>query len=245
MSDDDQIGYLLTRREALTLLGSAGLIFVSGCKAADGSVRAASARGPTGCVVRPEQTEGPYFVDEMLKRSDIRSDPTSGELKAGLPLALGFNVMEIAGQTCKPLAGAVVDVWHCDAQGYYSDVQDPRFNTKGQKYLRGYQLTDAAGHAQFATIYPGWYPGRAVHIHFMIRSPAGVKPGYQFTSQLYFDDALSEKIQAQPPYAKDGRGRLRNAGDGIFRDGGAQLLLAVTPQAEGYKGVFDVSLQTG
>src|SRR5947209_8374694 len=91
------------------------------------------------CVVRPELTEGPYFVDEKLNRSDIRSDPSDGSVKQGVPLHLVFRVSRLDGISCAAFPGVTVDVWHCDAQGVYSDVQDPSFNTKGKKYLRGYQ----------------------------------------------------------------------------------------------------------
>ena len=93
----------------------------------------------------PAMTEGPYFVDVMLNRSDIRSDPNTGEVKTGAPLLLTFRVSEIGSSTCTPLAGVLVDVWHCDADGVYSGVTDRSFDTKGQTWLRGYQITDANG----------------------------------------------------------------------------------------------------
>jgi protocatechuate 3,4-dioxygenase beta subunit len=195
------------------------------------------------CIVRPEQTEGPYFVDERLNRSDIRSDPSDGSVKDGLPLQLALRVHEIRANACTPLAGAVADIWHCDALGVYSDVRDRSFDTRGKKFLRGYQVTDANGTAQFLTIYSGWYPGRAVHIHFKIRTNPESRRGYEFTSQIYFDDALTAQIHAQAPYATKGQGRLRNRQDGIFEDGGDQLMLQLTKEAQGYTGAFDIGLQ--
>jgi protocatechuate 3,4-dioxygenase beta subunit len=177
-------------------------------------------------------------VDEMLNRSDIRSDPSDGALKDGLPLTLKFNVSEVGNNACSPLPGAQVDVWHCDALGVYSDVQDPGFNTKGKKFLRGYQITDATGLTQFKTIYPGWYQGRAVHIHFKIR----IK-GYEFTSQLFFDDSLTDQVYAQLPYSQKGQRNLRNAGDSIYQNGGSQLLLKVSTGKDGYSAVFDIGLK--
>ncbi len=201
------------------------------------AVQAAPAAGVSqsapACVITPEQTEGPYFVDEDLNRSDIRSDPATGAVKDGVPLALTLQLSQ-AGQSCGPLAGAVVDVWQCDARGVYSDVSDPGFNTVGQKFLRGSQVTDANGQVQFATIYPGWYQGRAVHIHFMVRTDPAAASGYQFTSQLYFDDSLTDQVHAQMPYAAKGQRTTRNADDGIFQDGGGQLLLDLTPTSDGY-----------
>lgn len=191
------------------------------------------------CIVRPELTEGPYFVDEMLNRSDIRSDPADGTVKDGLPLALTFRVAALNGADCAPLAGAQVDIWHCDAAGVYSDVNDRSGSTVGQKFLRGYQLTDANGAAQFLTIYPGWYSGRAVHIHFKIRTAAGL----EFTSQLFFDDAISNAVYAQAPYAAKGEADTPNAADGIYNRGGSQLLLDLTETAEGYAAVFDIGVE--
>jgi protocatechuate 3,4-dioxygenase beta subunit len=108
--------------------------------------------------------------------------------------------------------------------------------------LRGFQTTDAAGTVRFLTVYPGCYPGRAVHMHFKIRT-ADAPRSVEFTSQLYFDDALSERVYAAAPYASQGRQRLANGDDFLFRDGGKQLLLDVTPESEGYAAVFDIGLQ--
>lgn len=196
------------------------------------------------CVVKPEQTEGPYFVDEKLNRSDIRADPSDNAVKPGVPLQLAFRVSQIAGDACTPLSGAQVDVWHCDALGVYSDVQDRSFgNTQGKKFLRGYQVTDAQGIAKFITIYPGWYQGRAVHIHFKIRTKPASNVGHEFTSQLYFDDALTDQIHAQAPYASKGQRNIRNEADGIYSNGGSQLLLNLTKEGDGYTTTFDIAMQ--
>ena len=198
------------------------------------------------CVVVPEHEEGPYFVDEKLNRSDIRTDPPATAARPGALVQLSLRVsrMTPAG-ACAPLAGALVDLWHCDAVGVYSDVkdQDGRFDTRGQKFLRGHQVTDAQGLTQFTTIYPGWYPGRTVHIHFKVRTnPAGAR-GLNFTSQLYFDEALTDKVHAKAPYAAKGRRDTPNAKDGIFTKGGKQLILRLTESAGVYSGLFDVALR--
>jgi len=212
--------------------------------AATGATAAGAAGGAATCVATPELTEGPYFVDEKLSRSDIRSDPASGAVKEGLPLALAFNVSQIAGGSCTPLANALVDVWHCDAAGVYSDVTDNAqgFDAVGQKFLRGQQTTDASGVAQFTTIFPGWYSGRAVHIHFKVRADAGSGQTYEFTSQLFFDEADIKQVYAQPPYASKGLPDTSNASDGIYRGGGDQLLLALAPASQGYTTAFNVAL---
>jgi len=190
------------------------------------------------CVVRPELTEGPYFVDEMLNRSDIRSDPSDGSVTDGAQFNLAFNVSQVSSNGCAPLSGAQVDIWHCDSNGVYSDAQDKGFNTVGQKFLRGYQVTDANGLAQFITIYPGWYDGRPVHIHFKIRIN-----NHEFTSQLFFDDAFTDQVYLQEPYAQKGERTLRNADDNIYNGGGSQLVLNVTPNGSGYTATFDIGVQ--
>lgn len=197
------------------------------------------------CIVRPEQTEGPYFVDEQLNRSDIRSDPSDGAVKPGAPLHLAIRVSQVSGNACTPLAGAMVDVWQCDALGVYSGVKDMNelFDTSGKKFLRGYQLTDAKGAARFITVYPGWYEGRAVHIHFKIRTKPAAGRGHEFTSQLYFDESLTDAVHAQAPYAGKGRRDTPNAKDGIFRRGGKELLLDLAKADQGYAGTFDIGLR--
>ena len=242
MRDDDRpIGRLLTRREALALLGVGGAAALT---AGSGTLRAGSAAAAGACVARPALTEGPYFVDEKLNRSDIRPDPTDGTVRPGASLRLGLRVSRLAAGACAPLPGAMVDLWHCDAAGVYSDVSGAGGSTVGKKFLRGYQLTDTEGLARFTTIYPGWYPGRAVHIHFKVRAAAAGGLAHEFTSQLFFDDALSDRVYAQPPYAARGQGRVRNARDGIYRQAGAQLTLVVAPASPGYVASFDLALET-
>ncbi|WP_263971011.1 intradiol ring-cleavage dioxygenase [Leptolyngbya sp. NIES-2104] len=192
----------------------------------------------SGCVVRPEQTEGPYFVDEKLNRSDIRSDSKSGAIKAGVPLQLKLRVTQVSDRSCTPIQGAIVDIWHCDATGAYSDVSDRRSDTTGQNFLRGYQTTDSNGTVEFLTIYPGWYQGRTVHIHFKVRNA-----NQEFTSQLYFDDVLTDQVQAQSPYTSKEQRTVRNDRDGIFQDGGSQLLLSPTKTNQGYVATFEIGLQ--
>ncbi len=191
-------------------------------------------------MVRPEQTEGPFFVEEHLNRVDIRTDPADGSVKPGIPLRLALRVTRVASGGCAPMPGVIVDLWHCDATGIYSDAAEN--GTLGKKFLRGSQVTDANGIAQFTTIYPGWYQGRAVHIHFKLGA-ANAGKTYDFTSQLYFDDSLSDSVFAESPYAVRGRARMRNSEDRIYRQGGRDLMLALTKSGDGYAGTFDVGLQ--
>jgi protocatechuate 3,4-dioxygenase beta subunit len=235
MTDHDPaaIGRILTRRELLARVG------LSGAAILVGAAWARAAEAVPACVARPRQTEGPFVVDEPLERSDLRLDARTGAATPGVPLRLRFRVSELAGESCAPLSGARVDVWHCDAEGRYSDVVRAE---AAAHFLRGYQLTDADGAAQFATIYPGWYAGRAVHVHFKIRVANGPGRARDFTSQLYFDDRLSERVFGSAPYAARGGRWLRNAQDGLYRDGGPQLTLAPIAEADGYAATFDVAL---
>ena len=231
-------GRLLARRRALALLGASGAALL----AARHGAAAAAVPSLPACVVRPRQTEGPFFVDGDLERSDLRIDPRTGAAKPGTPLRLAFHVSRVGASACAPLAGAQVHVWHCDAAGDYSSVRDRRAPNAGEAFLRGFQTTDAAGTVRFLTVYPGCYRGRAVHVHFKIRAVDAAR-GIEFTSQLYFDDALSEHVYAAAPYASQGRQRLANGDDFLFRDGGKQLLLDATPESAGYAAVFDIGLQ--
>lgn len=252
-NDDIPVGQILTRRDALKLLGLGSAAFLAACAAPEGtstlvptsvSTSGSSATGTAlDCVVRPELTLGPYFVDEQLNRSDIRSEPSDGSVREGIPLTLAINVLDVANNSCTPLEGAQVDIWHCDAQGVYSGVSDQGFDTTGQKFLRGYQLTDGTGKARFLTIYPGWYSGRAVHIHFMIRTTGADTQSYEFVSQFFFDDTLSDQVFTQESYASKGQRDMRNAVDNIYNGGGDQLLLAVTgDNTNGYAAAINIGL---
>lgn len=253
-NDDAPVGRILTRREVLALLGGAAIAACAPAALSSptptastaGASPAASAAGSIvampACVVVPALTEGPYFVDEKLNRSDIRADATGGTPKAGAQLDITFNVGRVSGNACTALPGATVDVWHCDALGVYSDASDPGFNTKGQKWLRGYQTTDASGVAKFTTVYPGWYQGRAVHIHFKIRTTTGAQTA-DFTSQLFFDENMNEKVFATAPYSQKGAsGRLRNERDGIYNESGGKTLLNVTQSGSIYTAAFAIGL---
>ena len=234
-----QLSRQLSRRQALSLLGASGIALlarpIAGHAAADPGALPA-------CVARPQQTAGPFFVDDALDRSDVRSDPASGEVVPGAALRLTFRVSRLAGSDCAPLAGARVDIWQCDAAGRYSDVRGWG-SSSGQKFLRGFQTTDASGMASFTTIYPGAYEGRAVHVHFKIRARSGAA-AQEFTSQLYFDDALSDRVYSLAPYASvTPPRRMRNERDGLFNVNGRSLLLDVREAAGGFASTFDIGLQ--
>ena len=244
----------LSRRDLLGFAAKgAASVFVSqsllaSCGASGNTVTDTTSSGTTTpttgsatCVLTAALTEGPFFVDEKLNRSDIRSDPSTGVVSTGSPLALTFNVSRVANSACTPLTGAYLDVWHCDAGGVYSDVSG-----SSQRFLRGYQITDANGVAAFTTIYPGWYSGRAVHIHFKLRLYAGSTKTYEFTSQFFFDDSLTDSVYTQSPYSSRGSRDVRNASDGIYNslstNDKAGLTLQTSKTSDGYAGVINLGV---
>ena len=233
----------VNRRQALVLLGTAGAAILAGRSNAYCASAAPSSGKLPACVVTPKQTEGPFFVDERLNRSDIRADPSDGSVKAGVPLSLTFRVSAVGSAGCNPLSAAIVDVWQCDAVGAYSAVNHPDSRSSGKNFLRGYQVTDANGNTQFTTIYPGWYPGRTVHIHFKVRANAKSGTAQVITSQLYFDDPLTDRVHAQQPYSSKGQRSVKNQQDGLFRNGGRQLMLSLVESRQGYAATFDIGLQ--
>ena len=243
MREERQASNAVTRRQVVGIAGAAVLLSkVSGphrLLESIGSSETAQAAA-TSCVLTPSKTEGPYFVDEKLNRSDIRSDPADGTTQAGVPLTLTMVVVRADGD-CAPVAGAAVDVWHANAAGTYSDVAGE--GTAGHRYLRGVQVTDAAGRAAFTTIYPGWYAGRAVHVHFKVRLFDGSSTTYEFTSQLFFDPATTDAVYATSAYSSRGAPNTPNSADNIYGRDGSKLLVALTPDGSGgYAGTFVVGL---
>jgi protocatechuate 3,4-dioxygenase beta subunit len=190
---------------------------------------AAVASGFVSCVLAPEQTEGPYYLDDHKVRRNI----TEG--RPGAPLTLRLGVVDVS--SCKPVKGAALDIWHCDAGGVYSgtSVQD----TEDDRFLRGVQRTDAKGIAVFRTIYPGWYQGRTVHIHVMVHLAGNVV----HTGQLYFADALTDTVYRRSPYSSRPSRTTRNAADSIYRNGGKRSTLKLTKSGSGYLGSITMGVQ--
>jgi protocatechuate 3,4-dioxygenase beta subunit len=205
----------------------------------------------------PQQIEGPYFVDDMPNRSDIRSDPLDGSVQEGVPLHLVLHVYDVDDNdgdgigSCISLSGAQVDIWHANSQGVYSDVQDA--GTAGKKFLRGYQVTDDNGTVRFTTIYPGWYEGRAIHLHVKVRTFEGSEETLEWTSQFYLNNSINEQVHTQPPYSNHGPVDMTNEEDFIYTgastDGlvqsntGKHLMLNLTKDNQGYLGTFNIGLE--
>ncbi len=188
------------------------------------------------CMVSPETTEGPYYIDPKLIRADI----TEG--KSGVPLAMTVQVLSAE---CVPLSGARVDIWHCDADGNYSGFarqgSDAALDTEGQTFLRGTLFSDANGVVTFQTIFPGWYRGRATHIHYMIY----LDENTVLTSQIFFPQAaIDELYRAVSPYKeRAGSPEITNDDDRIARNAGDGAIASLAADGAGYASALVVGVQ--
>jgi protocatechuate 3,4-dioxygenase beta subunit len=266
----------LRRREALGALGTLGLGgLIAACggegKATGGGTASAAAAAST-CVLSPEVTEGPYWIDGTLTRRDIRED------RAGLPLVAVFAVQD--AKTCEPIAGADVEIWHCDAEGVYSGFESASQGgpagaggpgaggpgggggpgaaggpggsggsggggaTDSERYLRGHQKTGSTGKAMFVTVFPGWYRGRTPHIHLKVHVGGDVV----HTGQVFFDEKTTARVYRQAPYSSHGQPDTSHAEDGIFAQAGrsrAVLKLAGRGAGKrGYRGTITLGVAT-
>jgi protocatechuate 3,4-dioxygenase beta subunit len=221
----------MRRREMMALsAGTLASVALYGC-GADGDETtgpSAGARAPVrpDCVLTPEQDEGPFYIDLARVRRDIVED------RPGVPLALALTVVD--ANTCEPIRDAAVDVWHCDALGVYSG--EPSEDSRGETYLRGIQLTDASGRAEFATIYPGQYPGRTTHIHLKVRLGGQRRDGaysagrVSHVGQLFTADSDDAEVFALAPYDRNPAEITPRDADFIFSEqGGASAVLTLAP----------------
>ncbi len=220
----------LTRRDSLLGLGglAAAALGAGGVLAAlDGDEAEAAASGPAAvtsglvtCVLTPEMTQGPYYLDGDKVRRDIR------EGRPGIRLDLATTVVDVS--SCKPIKAGVVDIWHCDAGGTYSGFAQE--GTDGKTFMRGIQRTNGKGLASFTTVYPGWYSGRTVHIHVQVSLGGNVL----HTGQLFFPEALTDAVYRRAPYNRRPNRDTRNATDSIFRNGGSKSMLRLSKSGSGY-----------
>jgi len=198
------------------------------------------------CVLTPEATEGPYWIDKTLTRRNI----TEG--KPGMPLQIVFTVVN--AKTCRPIKGADVEIWHCDADGDYSGFDSgagPSGGAGGQsgpatrtRYLRGHQRANASGKAEFLTVFPGWYQGRTPHIHMKVNVGGNVV----HTGQVFFSERITAAVYRTSPYRSRGQADTPHARDGIYAQAGgasAELRLSRRPKGvRGYTGRIVVGVAT-
>jgi protocatechuate 3,4-dioxygenase beta subunit len=238
----------VTRRRAIGMM-SAGVAAIAGCGGGSSSATTTTSTGSgsgstsASCVLTPELTVGPYFVDEKLNRSDLTTNTTDTNVTNGIPLALTLTIEQYASSGCSALQGAQVDIWQADAGGVYSDEASE--DTSGQTYLRGYQLTDSSGVVTFKTIFPGWYSGRTIHIHVMIRTLSSFGAvTFTFTTQLFFDQTLIDAITTTvSPYSSRGEPDTTNANDNIYNSA-TQLTLATATSGTGYTAAMSLGVRT-
>jgi protocatechuate 3,4-dioxygenase beta subunit len=228
----------ITRRRAHTNIGAgaaAAIAAACGKSSSDGAAPSAPTTAAAGassgtasasCVLMPEMTEGPYYIADEAIRRDI----TEG--KPGTPLRLDLTVLDAT--TCAPVPGATVEVWHTDAAGDYSGFGN---GASSRTFMRGGQRSGNDGKVAFDTVYPGWYQGRAVHIHVKVHDGAQTHTG-----QLFFADDVSEAVYATAPYSQRGGQFLRNSQDNIYRGGGAQSTLALAKNGDAYVGTLSLGV---
>ncbi|HEX6619304.1 MAG TPA: intradiol ring-cleavage dioxygenase [Solirubrobacteraceae bacterium] len=225
---------LLRRREAVLTLAGLGLTGALGARASGVLGTPGAEAAATTCVLSPEVTEGPYWIDNDLTRRDITED------RPGLPLELVLTVQD--AKTCTAIRGADVELWHCDAVGVYSGYESGSAGAPGgqhasptdsDRYLRGHQKADADGRVRFLTIYPGWYRGRTPHIHLKVHVGGSVV----HTGQVFFDERTTAAVYRHSPYKSHGQPDTSHAEDMIYAQAGrSRATLRLTRRSHGRKG---------
>jgi protocatechuate 3,4-dioxygenase beta subunit len=239
--DDHRRDPRITRRGALRGLAGTGAGFASLGLLRGSAEQDAFAATPS-CTLTAEVTEGPYYLD--LER--VRRNVTEG--KTGLRLDLRIKVVD--SSSCEALSGVAVDIWHAAADGHYSGFAAE--GTNGETWLRGVQLTDDDGIAAFRTIYPGWYQGRATHIHMKCHlggrvSSSTYRGGHvAHTGQLFFRDTTTDRVARLSPYSSRTITRTRNSADSIYRQaGGSGAILALTRRGSSIRSGFTGRITVG
>jgi protocatechuate 3,4-dioxygenase beta subunit len=235
----------LSRREALEALGAtAGLAMAAACggsspTASPDTTPATGGSSTTGsCTVTAEETAGPYadrlgmIGNSAFFRRDIR------EGRAGVPVDLTLAIVN-ANNNCSAVANANVEIWQCDASGNYSEYAPPGYDGTGQTFLRGLQTTDSSGRVTFTTVYPGWYPGRATHIHVKVYVNGSVVK----TTQIAFPESTTAEVYESGVYASKGQSPTKNASDSVFSDGTQTEMASVTGSAvAGYEATRNIAI---
>jgi protocatechuate 3,4-dioxygenase beta subunit len=220
------------------LIGLGSMIPLRKASGDTGSASNAITKPSDICWLTPTETEGPYYFNANLVRQDIRRDTTTGTFHTGLQLNMTFTIIDI---NCNPIPNVLVDIWHCDKDGLYSGYVQPGGNTVGQDFMRGIQMTDTNGQCSFISSYPGWYQGRATHVHFKVRLTSTT----YVTSQFCFLDSINNSVYATPLYSGRGPNPVTNAMDMVFQNADpAYLRMTATPNATtgGYDGTYSIGI---
>jgi len=236
------------RRQFITTVGG---VMMAGAASLGGRTLAANATElamPSDkCRPTIRQTEGPYLTPESLLRSDIRED------RPGVPVHLTLNIMD--DLWCKPIKGAAVDIWHSDALGLYSGVNNELFDLqslqlsgesidkRGTSFLRGHQVSGDDGRVEFTTIYPGWYTGRLAHFH--LRTIIENLAWTSHITQLYLPTEIERAIYETPPYKDRGQNPIGIDRDLVVRGDAAavkQLTVPLVRDGDGFRGEFNLAV---
>jgi protocatechuate 3,4-dioxygenase beta subunit len=238
------------RRDAMKALGGGLLLIGCASSASDGADAGGGSGGSGGsgggeggtstCTVAPEETIGPYpdKTGMLTSAAYNRADITEG--KAGLPLSVVLSIVNTSAG-CAAIAGAQVIVWQCDAEGHYSEYggQPGGYDGTGATYLRGVQTTDSHGQVTFKTLYPGWYMGRATHIHVQVFIDGASKK----VTQLAFPETVNAAVYKTGVYAAKGQNPTTNASDMVFADSLQNELATVTGDgAAGYTAALTIGV---
>lgn len=259
------VQWISRRRFAATTLLSFGALAIGGCGRLMRWMATADNSGfsPTSysfetsnlCALNAEAIRGPFYIPKTLLRRNI------SEGHPGAALRLRFKVVRVDG--CRPIDGAVVEIWHCDAEGAYSSYPSyppdefPMVDPDGyyependERFCRGVQFTDSEGFVEFETIVPGWYTPRTPHVHVRVSMPGSAEVGLEderlvLTNQVYFPDEMTARLfESEAPYSRRGSSPHTNSNDSVIhRSGGADGgFLHMTPEGDGFLGTLTLGV---
>lgn len=217
-------------------LGLGSLIFAcsksvdssSGTTTTSGSDSTSTSTTTSGsCTATSDETAGPYPTKSPA--SYVRSDITDGQ--TGVALTIKITIRNV-NNSCAVLSGALVDIWHCTALGYYSEYSDTpggsyaTIDYTSSHFLRGRQTTDSNGLVTFTSIFPGWYSPRAPHIHVHVYNSAGTS--LKITQIAFPTDICDTVYTTVSPYSQRGKQDTANTADMVFSDSLSNELATVT-----------------
>lgn len=220
-----------------TWLKGMSVLPVAACGVSGSLLSRLSQAADLSCTVAPAMTQGPYWLDKKLHRSDIRTDTTRSSVLNGLPFFVKIKVYNADGSSCSSDAveNVQIDIWHADAIGEYSGVSgNGQSDTSSENFLRGYQISNSEGAVNFTSIYPGWYTDRSVHVHLRARTyDSSGNSTYDFVTQLFFDESITDSVHANAPYASHGTRDTVNSTDMHYLGVTTPLMFTLTTNDDG------------